>query len=144
MEIYNAANAVFGPSAYGWDGTGDECGWEYVSCDEGGNIVYLDLAARGLTGTISTWIGVLTHLTSLSMDRNGNLDGQLPVELYSLTALRYLYMDQNDLTGPILPGIGYLSLLRELRLDQNALTGQIPDEIGEGCQTALDSGFRFL
>ena len=120
MEIYDAANAAFGPSAYGWDGTGDECGWEYVSCDEGGKIVNLNLADRDLTGTISTWIGVLTHLETLSMDRNGNLNGELPVE------------------------IGYLSQLRQLNLFNNALRGQIPNEIGEGCQTASDSGLRFL
>lgn len=131
MEIYNAAGGNFASPSNGWEGSGDECTWIYVSCNYDGEVVELSLGDRSLTGTISTWIGELTALTTLGMDNNPAIGGTLPLELYSLTQLENLYLDQDNLSGPIQPQIGNLNQLRELRLDDNNFIGDIPNEIGE-------------
>ncbi len=83
----------------------------------------------GMTGPIPPELSSLTHLRVLDFDQN-DLTGPIPVELAELTELRELRLWNNDLTGTIPPELGRLTHLTALDLDQNDLTGTIPPELG--------------
>jgi len=59
------------------------------------------------------------------------LTGSIPPELGNLIALRYLYLNGNQLTGRIPPELGDLAGLQRLLLDSNRLWGSIPPELGK-------------
>ena len=80
------------------------------------------------------WHGVTTNsdgrVTELWLDRN-QLTGPIPAELGDLTNLQTLVLDNNELTGPIPAELGDRTNLVELWLSHNALTGAIPAELGD-------------
>lgn len=49
------------------------------------------------------------------------MSGEIPPELYNLTELRMLYLNNNRLSGEISPGLGNLSLLEKLSVANNEL-----------------------
>ena len=59
------------------------------------------------------------------------LTGPIPPELGQLTNLKGLTLSGNELSGPIPPELGQLTNLQTLDLEYNALTGPIPSELGE-------------
>ncbi|KAA0051101.1 putative LRR receptor-like serine/threonine-protein kinase [Cucumis melo var. makuwa] len=59
-----------------------------------------------------------------------NVVGVLPPELWTLTSLTYLKLDQNFLTGTLSASVGNLSELRTLSLGINGLSGELPKELG--------------
>ncbi|XP_022968871.1 probable LRR receptor-like serine/threonine-protein kinase At1g56140 isoform X2 [Cucurbita maxima] len=59
-----------------------------------------------------------------------NVVGVLPPELWTLTSLTYLKLDQNFLTGMLSASVGNLTGLRTLSLGINALSGELPKELG--------------
>jgi hypothetical protein len=59
---------------------------------------FLDLDANKLTGTIPTWIGLLTSLDHLLLNRN-ELTGTLPTTLSNMRHLTVFLIDGNSLTG---------------------------------------------
>ena len=61
---------------------------------------------------------------------DNQLTGPIPAELGDLSSLTRLYLNDNQLTGPIPAEFGYLFSLRELWLSDNQLTGPIPAEFG--------------
>jgi Leucine-rich repeat (LRR) protein len=66
-----------------------------------------------------------------SLDLGGNkFSGELPQDLCGLTALRFLYLDANNYTGPIPSCIGQLSLLIEVDISNNILSSSIPTGLG--------------
>ena len=83
---------------------------------------------------ISEWDGVEVEgaprrVTELHLQDN-ELSGTILPELGSLTKLRRLYLDRNELTGPVPPELGSLASLQWLSLWGNELTGEIPTELG--------------
>jgi hypothetical protein len=58
------------------------CLWKYVECIEG-SVFNLDLGSLGLSGTISTSIGLLTSLHNIELSNN-NLRGTLPSQMGKL------------------------------------------------------------
>ena len=80
------------------------------------------------------WHGVQVDASGrverLYLDDN-DLSGPIPPEIGELANLERLYLDDNDLSGPIPPEIGELANLERLYLDDNDLSGPIPPEIGE-------------
>ena len=54
-----------------------------------------------------------------------NLTGRIPDDLSALTSLTILYLQKNQLTGPI-PDLSRLTSLTTLWLNENQLTGRIP------------------
>ena len=57
--------------------------------------------------------------------------GEIPGELWNLTALSSLDLGQNQLAGTIPTEIGNLKMLEDLDLSLNNLGGNIPNEIGQ-------------
>ena len=80
------------------------------------------------------WYGVATgtggRVTGLYLDNN-NLTGPIPEWLGDLSNLQGLSLYDNQLTGPIPDALGRLSKLRDLWLENNELTGPIPPELGD-------------
>jgi len=86
-----------------------------------------------LSQPIDTWSGLAFDgngcVRTLYLEGN-NLDGPIPVELGDMTGLTRIYLQNNLLTGTIPAEIGNLTALTDLRLYSNSLTGNIPPEIG--------------
>ena len=89
----------------------------------------IDLSGLGLNGEIPPELGSLTALTVLSLWDN-ELTGTIPPELGNLTSVTTLSLSENQLTGSIPSALGGLSSVRNLYLRTNQLTGAIPAELG--------------
>ncbi|XP_010518810.1 PREDICTED: probable LRR receptor-like serine/threonine-protein kinase At5g45780 isoform X2 [Tarenaya hassleriana] len=110
----------------GWDiNSVDPCTWNMVGCSAEGFVVSIEMASKGLSGTISASIGELTHLRTLLL-QNNQLTGPIPSELGQLTELETLDLSGNQLSGEIPSSLGFLTRLNYLRLSRNLLSGQIP------------------
>ncbi|XP_021724092.1 probable LRR receptor-like serine/threonine-protein kinase At5g45780 [Chenopodium quinoa] len=122
----------------GWDiNSVDPCTWYMVACSNDGFVISLDMASMGLSGTLSSSIGNLTRLRSVSM-QNNQLSGPIPDEIGKLQELQTLDLSGNQFSGEIPDSIGYLSRLNYLKLSRNKLSGQIPKRV------ANLSGLSFL
>ncbi|GLJ22278.1 hypothetical protein SUGI_0419210 [Cryptomeria japonica] len=79
------------PTQHSWD-------WLTSSNDISPRIVILNLASRGLTGSIQAKISSLTALEIIDLSDN-NLNEAIPESLASLTNLKKVDLENNDLTG---------------------------------------------
>jgi len=83
----------------------------------------------------NNWYGIVCNadatqrVIGIFLDSN-NLTGPLPTELGNLTGLQTLDLFDNGLTGPIPSSLGNLSTLFNLYLNSNTLTGPIPSQLG--------------
>ena len=79
----------------------------------------------GLSGNIPTDIGTLSKLKHLLLNEN-QLSGHLPSSITQLTNLETLILDYNNLTS--LPNLSTLTNLEILRIEGNSFpSGPIPD-----------------
>jgi len=78
-------------------------------------------------------------LTSLGLRFNG-MEGKFPIEIGTMSSLRYIYMSGNKLTGnlPQDSFLGDLKYLRTLRLGNNQFKGQLPSFVKNFALTTLD------
>jgi len=89
-------------------------------------LVSLDLTNNLLSGSIPPSLGSLSNLTGLSLGSN-LLDGTIPTELGQLGSLTLLDLGRNRLGGTIPASLGQLTNLTVyLYLDGNQLEGPIP------------------
>lgn len=78
-----------------------------------------------LVGTIPSWFGDLTALTTLALGQN-KFTNSIPESFVNLKQLRILSLDNLGLTGNLYP-IKKLSALEALYLEDNHLSGEIYD-----------------
>ena len=114
--------------------------WHGVETNEQGRVTGLRLGGwvdsvqrhigNGLTGSLPTELGMLSHLRWLEIGGNSRLTGPIPAALGNLANLESLDLQWNWLTGSIPAALGRLSNLEWLALDRNALTGSVPAELG--------------
>uniref|UniRef100_UPI00143054DB leucine-rich repeat domain-containing protein n=1 Tax=Maribellus sediminis TaxID=2696285 RepID=UPI00143054DB len=81
---------------------------------------------------VSIWEGVNVYdgrVRELQMWDN-NLNGNLPVEFYDLTGLRYFEFGYDSLSGPILPQFGNLADLYNFSIRYTQMAGELPSEMG--------------
>uniref|UniRef100_A0A0D9WRK6 Receptor kinase-like protein Xa21 n=2 Tax=Leersia perrieri TaxID=77586 RepID=A0A0D9WRK6_9ORYZ len=90
----------------------------------------MELAAEGITGTISPCIANLTSLTTLQLSNN-SFHGSIPSELGLLSELKNLNLSMNSLEGNIPPELSSCSQLEILDLHSNSLQGEIPDSLNK-------------
>lgn len=83
------------------------------------------------SGVIPDSIGSLNSLTQLLLFGNPNLVSPLPESLANLTALEYLNLNDNGLSGSIPGFLGSLTQLKRLYLEENDFSGEIPAELGQ-------------
>jgi hypothetical protein len=81
------------------------------------------------TGTIPSGFSSMTDVLDLSLRGNVGISGSIPEELYTLTQLTNLELNEMSLTGTLSPSVGNLTALEYLRVSDNQLTGTIPTEL---------------
>ncbi|KAJ3074384.1 hypothetical protein HDU98_011359 [Podochytrium sp. JEL0797] len=91
----------------------------------------LDLKYNRLTGEIPVEVWGLTQLKWLNLSSNEGLSGSIPDELGELGLLEELDLSGASLSGWTPHSIGKLARLKRLDLSLNKLSGGIPVELGE-------------
>ncbi|KAL5555183.1 hypothetical protein UlMin_037419 [Ulmus minor] len=89
----------------------------------------LSLSGNKINGTIPTWIGEITSLTSLLLEEN-DMEGVLPQNLGNLISLERLFLSSNNFNGEIPETFGKLRNLTDFRIDGTRISGRIPNFIG--------------
>lgn len=127
------------PSAEPWIYEDAPCNWPNIICVGEYNssdptldldLINLDLAEVGLSGSIANEIALLENLALYDVSDNLNLTGTIPTVIGYLKSLTELKLENNTLYGPIPSEIGLLTSLTRLHLTSNDWTGTIPSEIG--------------
>ena len=94
----------------------------------GCSLLQLDLHGNALSGTVPLQLASLSRLYSLNLAYN-QFTGSVPAEeLGSLTALKYVYLSGNLLSGAVTPGLcqlGRNSSITDLVLNGNMLNGTL-------------------
>ncbi|XVF16891.1 hypothetical protein REPUB_Repub10bG0070200 [Reevesia pubescens] len=101
--------------------------WSHVTC-RNGNVISVNLASNGFSGTLSPSITKLKFLVSLDL-QNNDLSGFLPDFLGDMVHLESLNLAKNKFSGSIPENWGQLSNLKHLDLSSNNLTGKIPRQL---------------
>ncbi|MBA0791363.1 hypothetical protein Gohar_015943 [Gossypium harknessii] len=86
--------------------------WSHVTC-RNGNVISLNLASNGFSGTLSPSIKKLKFLVNLEL-QNNNLSGLLPDFLGEMAHLEILNLANNKFSGSIPENWGQLSNLKNL------------------------------
>ena len=86
-RLYNATGGANWTDNTNWLSNEPLSEWHGVFTDAQGRVDELRLSANGLTGTIGAELGVLTHLTGLYLNNN-ELTGPIPPELENLVNLQ--------------------------------------------------------
>ncbi|KAJ1258354.1 hypothetical protein BS78_10G068900 [Paspalum vaginatum] len=118
------------------------------------SLSYVDLANNSLSGHIPHSFTSSSSISTLILSRN-KLTGDIPATLFAnssiltvvnlqqnsltgdippfgkVTALNYLCITENFLSGSIPPSVGNVSSLRSLWLGQNKFTGSIPESLSD-------------
>lgn len=104
--LLSVAEGLGYPDKLSRDWTGnDACApWSFITCDAQKNVILVNLAKQGFSGTISPAFANLTSLHSLYLNDN-NLTGTIPNGLTSLTKLETIDLANNNLSGkvPVFP-----------------------------------------
>ena len=139
-EILLAArDTLRGTATLNWSADTPIASWDAVTVSgTPRRVTRIDTSGEdlNLSGTIPPGLGSLTNLRILRLNSN-ELTGSIPSELGNLSNLEWLSLWNNELTGAIPRELGNLSALTLLRLEWNELTGTIPAQLGN--LTNLDS-----
>ncbi|CAE6260743.1 unnamed protein product [Arabidopsis arenosa] len=107
----------------------DPCTWSQVICDDKKHVTSVTLSYMNFSlGTLSSGIGILTTLKTLTLKGNG-ITGGIPESIGNLSSLTSLDLEDNQLTGRIPSTLGNLKNLQFLTLSRNNLNGTIPDSL---------------
>ncbi|KAL9377237.1 hypothetical protein Peur_031357 [Populus x canadensis] len=106
------------PTPKGWSTTNTNgyCKWNGVKCDNN-NVISINLASQGLSGTLPSELSTLSQLQSLSLQDN-KLIGPLP-SLANLAFLREVYIGTNNFTSIPADFFKGLTSLQTLSMDAN-------------------------
>jgi hypothetical protein len=105
-----------------------ECVWDGVECDDNHVVRAIRWNNRTLPGRLPD--SMLPSLTTIDLGENA-LRGGIPPSWYrNASALEFLYLHNNALTGQISSHIAQWTSLRRLYLGGNQLTGSLPKELG--------------
>ncbi|KAL5758971.1 hypothetical protein ACOSP7_021582 [Xanthoceras sorbifolium] len=111
-----------------WNDSRHFCEWEGITCGRRHRrVTVLDLNSRGLSGSLSPYVGNLSFLKMLILHDN-SIQGEIPREFGRLFRLKYLYLTNNSLIGEIPTNLSYCSRLVELTIGGNKLVGKVPPE----------------
>ena len=104
--------------------------WPGVTVDSNGRVVQLFLSGYNLDGGyLPSDLGSLSRLRFLNLNNN-QLSGEIPAKLGNLASLEHLDLGYNRLSGKIPAELGNLANLERLYLGGNQLSGKIPAELG--------------
>lgn len=123
-----------------WTGNDACLPWSFVTCDGQKNVIVVNLAKQGFSGTISPAFTNLTSLHSLYLNNN-NLTGLIPPSLTNLTHLQVLDLSNNNLSGvvPVFPkGVKVNTSPGNLLLGTNTTSGG--GQLGSGSNSTTGGG----
>jgi Leucine rich repeat len=136
------ALSSIGTNVLGALGVASECTWRGVSCNERNQVTHVrwgNLAKDRANRRVPDEVGLLSRLRLLDLAEN-DLIGTLPVSLYSLRRLRFLYLHRNKLSGPLSDaGWAKMPALERLYLGDNRFTGTLPPGLGSPGVTNADA-----
>ena len=130
MELYDATNGAGWVNNTGWSRSPSTalCEWYGPLGCNGGEVSSISLVNNRLAGTLPAAMGAkITALRYLHLDTN-NISGTLPPEWANLTGLVDIYLNTNRLSGTLPPEWSHLSTLQGLHLDSNSINGTLPPE----------------
>ncbi|XP_010919440.1 receptor kinase-like protein Xa21 [Elaeis guineensis] len=114
---------------FSWNDSTTICQWSGVRCNNKRRVSTLDLKGLQLSGSISPHIGNLSALQFLYLQDN-YFTGNLPDQLGNLAHLQTLNASSNLIGGAIPANISKCSNLSTLDLAVNTISGKIPTELG--------------
>eukprot|EP00980_Cylindrotheca_fusiformis_P011052 scaffold2535_cov126-Cylindrotheca_fusiformis.AAC.14 len=100
-----------------------ECLWDGITCDNNNLVAVIDLAEKGLRGSLPVELEKLTKLELLQLSGN-RITGTIPSKLLYLQNLVWLDLSRNQLSGTIAPTSS--SPLEIIYLSENKLEGTVP------------------
>ncbi|XP_047977509.1 probable LRR receptor-like serine/threonine-protein kinase At1g56130 [Salvia hispanica] len=103
-----------------------------IDCDCVGtvcHITHLKIYALDISGQIPPELFLLTELMDLNLNQN-MLNGSIPPEIGLLSKMEYLALGINNLTGSVPAALGNLTRLRSLSFGSNNLQGALPRDLG--------------
>ncbi|WCJ34969.1 Leucine-rich repeat (LRR) family protein [Euphorbia peplus] len=134
-----------------WKRGTDCCTWSGISCFEANRVNSLQLIVQPdkpnvvLSGTISPLLAKVKNLDTIYLQNLKNITGPFPEVLFGLTKLKYVYIENNLLSGKIPSSVGNLTQLEGFSLAGNQFTGSIPSTISKLTQlTQLKLGNNML
>lgn len=93
----------------------------------------LDLSSNGLSGTIPSTMKSLHNLQNLDLRRN-NISGTIATTtndgVCGLLSLSEIYLEYNEISGPIPECLGNILSLRKIWFGSNRLDGNVPTSFG--------------
>ena len=126
--FYTAANGATWTNNTAWRSDRPLADWYGVTVDDIERVIELKLATNGLSGSIPSELGRLSHLQKLSIGGN-RLSGTIPAAIGRLTHLKELVLSNNQLSGRLPTELSRLLRLERLSLSHNRLSGSIPAEL---------------
>ena len=100
------------------------CLWKGVTCDVGGRTIKIELKANGLSGRLSSSIGMLKDLRVLDISNN-DIKDTIPSEIGLLEQLEYLKLSFNQFQREVPPEIENLQKLKLFQAHGNRITGTV-------------------
>jgi hypothetical protein len=109
-----------------------ECTWHGIACNSNKEVTAIELWNLNLEGSIPKEIMSLTAMQTLSLPEN-RIKGHLPTDAFvMLPKLTDLTLFMNSISGSIDDRIlDRMTTLRTFNIDSNNLTGTIPTEVGK-------------
>ncbi|ETR70126.1 MAG: hypothetical protein OMM_03459 [Candidatus Magnetoglobus multicellularis str. Araruama] len=99
IDLYYSTNGDNWSNNFKWlGGSGSECSWYGVICDDFNHIKALHLYTNNLNGTIPISIKNLIYLNSLIL-HNNKLTGNCPKEVFQLEYLDSITLNNNNFTN---------------------------------------------
>lgn len=108
--------------------SGSTSNWAGITCSSS-NVVQISKSSSSLSGSLTSSIGTLISLASLSLPYN-SIGGSIPTAIGLLTSLSHFDLGLNNLAGSIPTAIGLMTSLTRLHINHNKLTGSIPTTVG--------------
>ncbi|KAK1356407.1 receptor-like kinase TMK4 [Heracleum sosnowskyi] len=85
------------PTPPGWSSSKSYCDWEGIHCDDSKHVTAINMASTSLSGSLPTQLSSLSQLKTLAF-QNNNLSGSLP-SLSNLSSLQQIFLDSNAFTS---------------------------------------------
>lgn len=114
-----------------WDlSSVDPCSWRMVTCNLDRSVSALGLPSQNLSGTLSSAIGNLSNLQSVTLQNNA-IFGPITDAIGKLQKLQTLDLSGNLFNGQLPSSLGDLKNLNFLRLNNNSLSGPVPESLSQ-------------
>src|SRR3989338_7785063 len=130
MQLFNATNGPSWLRNSGWGTRGPCCdgSWDGVAqCDQSNHVLFLNLNANGMTGSIPESMPSFPQLNTLWMNLN-QISGPFPSLLLSNPLLTNIDLSWNHMEG-VIPWQSFSRGIQYFDVSGNQLSGTIPDDL---------------